>query len=75
MVNCLDILFNNWYNNDYYSTMWYSDYYNASWYKQYTSKTLWMLAQKTNQNIQPYMAPDLMPKELNMNLNKLNNNE
>lgn len=39
------------------------------------SKTLWMLAQKTKQNIQPDMAPALMPKELNMNLNKLNNNE
>ncbi len=39
------------------------------------SKTLWMLAQKTNQTIQPDMAPALMPKELNMNLNKLNNNE
>jgi dTDP-4-dehydrorhamnose reductase len=40
-----------------------------------TSKTLYMLAQKTKPNVQPDMAPAKMPKELNMNLKKLQNHE
>ena len=39
------------------------------------SKTLFMLAQRTKTTTSPAMAPDNMPKELNMNINKFISHE